>query len=83
MRVNLIETKFRLAKRFKNVQDVQSPPACFCLDVLKRFKALKLLSNSLRRDWNSIQNDWYSCALGNGAEQNVAANPIMALRRRR
>jgi hypothetical protein len=82
MRVNLIETELGLAKGFENKQDVQGPSAHFCLDALERSKTLKLLSNSSGRDWNSIQDDLYACALGNGTEQNVATHPVVALGRR-
>ena len=83
MGVNLLKTEFRLAKGFENEQDVQSPPAHFGLDLLERPEAVKLMSNSSGRNWDSIQDNRYACALGNGTEHNVAAHPVVALRRAR
>jgi hypothetical protein len=81
--VDLIKAELPLAKRVNNHEHIESPSTRFTLDAVEWSQASKLLPNSSRGDWNSIQDDGNTRPLGDGIEQDVAADPLVTLRRRR
>ena len=76
--VRILVGEFGLAEVAHGGEDVQSPAALFDGNILKRFNALELRANLIRRNNFAFSDEWNPGFGGNAAQGDVATDPTGA-----